>query len=152
MLRKQINGTTLRGTDGIDQTLNAVTLSEDEKKKVGELDFLPNDVLLADGVKAVAANGKVGPTEEEISAGLKKGKWLSLRAGRDSEGNFINSIVEGWADSSDTGMCSHAEGVESMAHGYASHAEGSMSYAGEDSSHAEGYNTHSEGFSSHSEG
>lgn len=68
MLRNKINGTTLRGTDGIDRTLNAVTLSKDEKEKVGELNFLPNDVLLADGVKAVAANNKAAVTKSDIEA------------------------------------------------------------------------------------
>lgn len=151
MLRKQINGTTLRGTDGIDRTLNAVTLSEDEKKKVGELDFLSNDVLLADGVKAVAANDKVGLTEEEVSKGLKEGKWLCIREGL-GKTNFGNgSIIESDAYIA-SGTNAHAEGSHTRATGDYSHAEGQESIADGNCAHSEGYNTNASGKNSHAEG
>lgn len=151
MLRKQINGTTLRGTDGIDRTLNAVTLSEDEKKKVGEIDFLPNDVLLADGVKAVAANDKVGLTEEEISKGLHEGKWIPIQGGITRSGFKNGSIVQNSCKQI-AGTNAHAEGTDTAAIGSNSHAEGNQTKAVGQSSHAEGKGTITYSICEHAEG
>ena len=118
------------------------------------------------GIKVEGINTKVSDTVEDIKTKIQNGDWISIKVGRDADGNIKKGAIsegtnttasaqhahaEGY-ECTASGYGSHAEGYECTARGYASHAEGNECTASGDNSHAEGYACTASGSASHAEG
>ena len=102
------------------------------------------------GIKVEGINTKVSDTVDDIKNKIQNGEWISIRAGRNTEGVVTTAIAEG-SGTADDPYC-HAEGDNTEAGYYAAHAEGSGTIAAGTASHAEGSNSRATGYYSHSEG
>lgn len=104
------------------------------------------------GIKVEGINTKVSDTVNDIKNKIQNGKWISIRAGRDNDGNINEgAIAEGYYTCA-CARTSHAEGNSTQAKGEGAHAEGQITIANGLASHTEGYNTKTFGNYSHAEG
>lgn len=95
---------------------------------------------------------KLEELKDEISNGVRDGKWLPLKRGRKSDGTFVDDCVEMGYQSEATGYGSTAMGYNCKASGNTAHAENANCTASGDNSHAEGEGCKAEGKDSHAEG
>lgn len=95
---------------------------------------------------------KLEELKDEISNGVRDGKWLPLKRGRKSDGTFVDDCVEMGYQSEATGYGSTAMGYNCKASGNTAHAENANCTASGDNSHAEGEECIAEGKYSHAEG
>ena len=95
---------------------------------------------------------KLEELKDEISNGVRDGKWLPLKRGRKSDGTFVDDCVEMGYQSEATGYGSTAMGYNCKASGNTAHAENAGCKATGDNSHAEGNDCTASGDNSHAEG
>ena len=95
---------------------------------------------------------KLEELKDEISNGVRDGKWLPLKRGRKSDGTFVDDCVEMGYQSEATGYGSTAMGYNCKASGNTAHAENANCTASGDNSHAEGEECVAKGKDSHAEG
>lgn len=89
---------------------------------------------------------------EKIGEGVRDGKWLFVRAGRDANGNVVDGAVAEGTNTTASAFHAHAEGIATTASKDNAHAEGNATKATGENAHAEGYNTEASGACSHAEG
>lgn len=91
-------------------------------------------------------------TENSARESVQNGDWLSVRAGRNNDGNIMDGAVAEGTGTTASAFHSHAEGIVTIASADNAHAEGNASKATGENGHAEGFNTEAKGACSHAEG
>lgn len=104
------------------------------------------------GIKVEGINTKVSGTVDDIKNKIQNGEWISIRAGRDDDGNIKDGAVAEGTNTTASAWHAHAEGINTKAIKDNAHAEGNSTTASGENAHAEGYNTTASGSCSHAEG
>lgn len=104
------------------------------------------------GIKVEGINTKVSGTVEDIKTKIQNGDWISIKAGRDTDGNIKKGAISEGTNTTASAQQAHAEGFACNAKGVGSHAEGYNTNATEQGSHSEGRDTQSNALYAHAEG
>lgn len=104
------------------------------------------------GIKVEGINTKVSDTVEDIKTKIQNGDWISIKAGRDTDGNIKKGAISEGTNTTASAQQAHAEGFACNAKGVGSHAEGYNTNATEQGSHSEGQDTQSNALYAHAEG
>lgn len=104
------------------------------------------------GIKVEGINTKVSGTVDDIKNKIQNGEWISIRAGRDTDGNIKDGAVAEGTNTTASAWHAHAEGINTKAIKDNAHAEGNSTTASGENAHAEGYDTIASGSCSHTEG
>lgn len=104
------------------------------------------------GIKVEGINTKVSSTVDDIKNKIQNGDWISIKAGRDIDGNINKGAISEGTNTTASAQQAHAEGFACNAKGVGSHAEGYNTNATEQGSHSEGRDTQSNALYAHAEG
>lgn len=104
------------------------------------------------GIKVEGINTKVSGTVDDIKNKIQNGEWISIRAGRDTDGNIKDGAVAEGTNTTASAWHAHAEGINTKAIKDNAHAEGNSTTASGENAHAEGYSTTASGSCSHATG